>query len=436
MKSRLIVFFLCVLVFSALSGCKNSGGSDELPSIPQNTPDITPSETVSVPQNTPNVIPGNTNEAPPKINVYSVYEENGAEGFVINFDILGTIIVDETSVAPVIECILLEKIFKIEIVNNQFGPISPINGVNYEDGVLTIDYSTVGGHYLNRGSYASTFIRREIARTVFSCSLINTLDERLDGKSETYVNHYSFLRVERIEEYDVFIEEEASIYSASVILDDKNYAVFFPISVSTENLRLFADALGEFLHDKEERSAAIMIDLDGNGIVELIAYTGTDNSGYADPEDPEKWADAIGNTARITIYGIENDHILSFDIDVNLSLTTDYCLYITDKNYLVLLEMGHESLETKIYKYENGEIQQAVIGGAQSHSWVVDFDGSSYYNEDPYDEEFGAFFSSMALEFGLDDVAIMIKNPSLYYSTLYQLRDDTRIILAMAQTAP
>ena len=234
MIARLIALFLCPLTLFLLHGCQSSGGQDNQLSVLQAEPDIVPGETADVPQAEPDITLGEMGNAPPKINVYSVYEAIEAEGYVIKFDILSTIIVDETSVAPVIESILLEKIFKREIEVSQFGPISPLNGVDYEDGVLTIDYSTVGSKYLDRGSHASYFIRREIERTVFSCSLINTLDERMNGESDTFVNHYSFFRTERDGEFDAFIYEEASLHNASIILVDKNYEVFSPLPVPVE----------------------------------------------------------------------------------------------------------------------------------------------------------------------------------------------------------
>jgi len=153
------------------------------------------------------IMPAARVSAPPKVNIYSLSEVNDPGGYRINFEILETISVDEDSVASVIERILLEKIFRSEIEKNQFGPISPLNGVCYKDGVLTIDYSTVGSKYLSRGSTASYFIKQEVLRTVFSCSLINVLDERLNGESETDVNHYSFYRVERTRQYNAYIDE-------------------------------------------------------------------------------------------------------------------------------------------------------------------------------------------------------------------------------------
>ena len=146
----------------------------------------------------------------PKVNVYSVYEAGTMTFESDVIEVIETIIVDETTVASVIERVFVENIFREELEINQFGESAyPLNGVYFKDGVLTLDYSTAGSMYLDRGTTASTIKMHEIIRTVFSCSLIHTLDERVNGKIGASVNHYTFKVTGRIADYDVFISEEA-----------------------------------------------------------------------------------------------------------------------------------------------------------------------------------------------------------------------------------
>ncbi|MCL2153719.1 MAG: hypothetical protein FWH57_12330 [Oscillospiraceae bacterium] len=217
------------------------------PNIPHKY-ELTPSEMVSAPPNTPDTHQNETAVIPPKVNIYYFYETFKTEGYSIDYNILETIGVDEANIATVIESILIEKIFGREIENNQSDNVSPINNVYFADGALTIDYSTAGSLYLDRGSSASYLIKQEIVRTVFSCSLINALDERLNGESETFVNHYSFSRTERICEYDAFIEEKALYMNGSILIEDENINYFemksmFNLEINLASKRI---ALGYF----------------------------------------------------------------------------------------------------------------------------------------------------------------------------------------------
>ena len=127
------------------------------------------------------------------VSVYEIYED---ENFILQGRVLRTVAVDETNVAQVIKDIMI----------NEYG--IQLNGVYFENGTLIIDYTfeSASGIGDRSGTTGAAWIRMRIIRTVFSCNLINTLDERIDGNLGRYFefSHAGFGITQRRPEFDAF----------------------------------------------------------------------------------------------------------------------------------------------------------------------------------------------------------------------------------------
>ena len=156
-----------------------------------------------------------------KINVYYIFDDPGSPerlGSVL----VETIPVDETTVAAVFERVFNEWIFDVsgENYSTYYSNEPLLNGIYFSSGVLTVDYSDRGRNYLDMGSTGSFMVKNKILQTVFSCGLVHTLDERVNGHNgdncisdtddyhcEASANHYSFLSTYRTGGFDTFLNE-------------------------------------------------------------------------------------------------------------------------------------------------------------------------------------------------------------------------------------
>jgi len=130
--------------------------------------------------------------------------------------VVEVISVDESNVASVMEKVLTERMFDMYRTDGVFvfGDDvfdTPFNRITYANGILTVDYNKAALLRLNSGSTGSMHTYYQIQRTVFSCSLINTFEELIDGYTsdveEGMVDHYGFFPQERTDKHYAFVIE-------------------------------------------------------------------------------------------------------------------------------------------------------------------------------------------------------------------------------------
>jgi len=179
---------------------------------------------------------------------------------------------------------------------------------------------------------------------------------------------------------------------------------------------IYAAALAEFMMDTMDITASVQADLDDDGIKEMVAFTGTDNAGYAVPiaGSSDK---VIGNEARLVIFSEDQGEIQMLEVSDNYAYTlansTNYRLYISASNHLILEQTGHDDYNVYIYKLDNGEMLEAKLGYGQSSAWFTDFDGTDYYNKERYtyqNREFGEFLRSKMIKYGVQNVSASLKD--------------------------
>jgi len=185
-------------------------------------------------------------DAQPKVNVYAFDHEvidelvSGDIGGWYTagaIDVFDTIPVSGASVASTIEEVLAENVFGITTGDSStylsYGNdtySTPFNYINFINGTLFVDYNDGAISKLDMGSYGSLIFYYEIERTVFSCSLIHTLDERHNGRSgdEAALSHYNFEQRRREDRFIAFVNEEAG--SQNDGMEDIN-AVASPLGI-------------------------------------------------------------------------------------------------------------------------------------------------------------------------------------------------------------
>lgn len=304
------------------------------------------------------------NNASPKVNVYA-FENTIIDDILINngdwnvkdlFYIIETRDVDEYTVASIIEDILINNIFwRVQDGDgfrdeNSVYYESMFNSVSYKNKTLIIDYNKAGYNCLNAGTAAAIIYGNEINRTVFSCSLVDVIDERYNGESGGEADHYGFNKINRVKKYDTFINERAVTLNSNTTYNERlstAYQEYYKILESMINTYGLVDEYEDMDFYDERRTGickAELIDLDNSGIPALMVIFKTPG--------------AFNYELKYFIYGFTNKVVLYFKDREYFHTGGGQIINILtsrDKKYIVRSNDVREYLDETYYCIENGK---------------------------------------------------------------------------------
>jgi hypothetical protein len=187
----------------------------------------------------------------------------------------------------------------------------------------------------------------------------------------------------------------------------------------------YATALQDFLDKAVGKTAAVMIDLDGDGVDEIIAL----DEGVPTSE----WAGSYTEGAKIAFYGLESGKYVSSGINDDGLISNVANVYISNKNFIVI-EDSYEGYWYNIYEFKNGTVACVAAGGKE-----YDYDYDDYYFLVNGAECTESQYNSFLDKYGVDSVSVGIRYGVFQEYALENgwpvPRDDTQRILALTQTS-
>jgi len=201
------------------------------------------------------------------------------------------------------------------------------------------------------------------------------------------------------------------------------------VSVCATEPREYATALQDFIAAAAGKTTAVLYDLDGDGVDEMIVFDegrlpGGDDGAY-------HWAE-ITEGAKISVYSMQNGRLTSSSVEVEFGFLM-YTVYISARNEIIVYDVFENSF-FEIYRYTDGElIIDAVLADASHADWIYFYvngvECSESYFEDKK-KEYDVYIITRMLGYGEwagnnlnEDTTLFIGNAAL--------RDDTEKILAM-----
>lgn len=277
------------------------------------------------------------------------------------FYIIESRMVNADNVALVIEEILTDNIFQYQRFEREYRDEqwnyydSLFNNISFKNGILTIDYNEAGYMYLNAGTTAAILYGNEIDRTVFSCDLINVLDERYNGESGCEADHYGFGQTKRIEKFQIFLDERAVVLSSDATSTERLRAAYGEYS---KIIKFMTSTYGNV----DEREGMDYYDSKKTGVfkVDLVDF---DNDGIPELLIAFKWPAAHDYEAVYYVYGFTNRIVQCYKENTFFGTgggqSIDLAIGSSNK-YILKYGKGRGYTSETYYKLENGEMHIAL----------------------------------------------------------------------------
>jgi len=202
----------------------------------------------------------------------------------------------------------------------------------------------------------------------------------------------------------------ACILAVTIILGGAAFIAPAPTAAAAAP-HFFAEALREFKSGAAGATTAALVDLDGDGVPEMVAI---------DVGAPPRFPLGAMRGSRLSVSRAANGGFETIDFD--LYLFSVHSIFITAGNHFVI-KSDFEGVDYVVYRYGNGAFVAVAIISSYYDSIAGAYE--YWFNEENIS---GAQFNAKLNEFGIRDIAVELAG-------FASPRDDSAQILAMTEGA-